>query len=218
MISTRSKELTYLLLLCLVIGFSVFQIVGYWRAPNYNVKLHQGVGQALAEQALEVLNRTGRVVVLTLDPTQYPALKTQIEAFTRLLKMKSAVVVTQQLLIDSSQKRKLGPGVGLTSHGFVEFLKRSADADALVSFVGTPNPADPEIQTYEGPAVKFIAETQARGKLHRLFERKLLSAAIVPRFTFPAPGPANPRTPEEWFERNFQVVRPSAGVGGAVLP
>ena len=217
MISTRSKELTYLVLLCLVIGFFVFRIVGYWRAPDYNVKLHQGVGQALAEQALEVLNRTGRVVVLTLDPTRYPALKTQVEAFTRLLK-KSAVVVTQHVLIDSPPKRKLGPGVGLTSPGFVEFLKRSADADVIVSFVGTPNPADPEIQTYEGPAVKFIAETQGRGKLHRLFERKLLSAAIVPRFTFPAPGPANPRTPEQWFERNFQVLRPSAGVGGAALP
>jgi hypothetical protein len=217
MISTRSKELTYLVLLCLVIGLFVFRIVGYWRAPDYNVKLHQGVGQALAEQALELLNRTGRVVVLTLDPTRYPALKTQVEAFTRLLK-KSAVVVTQHVLIDSPPKRKLGPGVGLTSPGFVEFLKRSADADVIVSFVGTPNPADPEIQTYEGPAVKFIAETQGRGKLHTLFERKLLSAAIVPRFTFPAPGPANPRTPEEWFERNFQVVRPSAGVGGAALP
>jgi len=28
----------------------------------------------------------------------------------------------------------------------------------------------------------------------------------VPRYEFPAPGPENPKTPQEWFDKRFQIV------------
>jgi len=209
MISLRHKELAIILLLCFVIGFSAFRIVGYWRAPNYNVALHRGVGMALADEVLALISQTGRVAVLTVDPKQYPALQTQLEAFHRQLKKKSSVTMGQLLLIDSSRKRKVGPGAGLTGKEFLELTTQCPDVDAVVSLVGTPGPIE-DITGSVRPPFKLIAETQARGKLRKLFEHGLLQTAIVPRFSFPAPGPGVPHTPEEWFQRNFQILKAPA--------
>ena len=54
---------------------------------------------------------------------------------------------------------------------------------------------------------KFLVQARSPDHLYKLFEKKLVQVAVVSRFTFPAPGPIAPKTPEEWFTKRFEVFR-----------
>jgi hypothetical protein len=53
---------------------------------------------------------------------------------------------------------------------------------------------------------KFIAETKTPDHLPKLFEKNLMQVAVAPGFVFPAPGPQKPKTPQEWFDKRYQIV------------
>jgi len=75
-----------------------------------------------------------------------------------------------------------------------------------VSFVGVPDPEDEDMSKLERKPPRFIAFTRDLDKLPKLFKNRTLRVAIVPRYEFPAPGPENPKTPQEWFDKRFQIV------------
>jgi hypothetical protein len=83
--------------------------------------------------------------------------------------------------------------------------RKNSGADAIVSFVGAPELTDSDLQQLKSMP-KVIAETRSPEKLLNLLDKKILVAAIVPRFEFPAPGPRKPETARQWFDRYFQVV------------
>jgi len=198
--------------LALIIGLlAVIVAAGVWVTrsllkPDFNVKLHQGIGQALADETEKLLQDKGSIVLITLRPKKSPVLDVQIAAFQKSLARRGGISAVQTVILNS-EPRKASPGMGLSSEEFLTIFEKHAHTDVIVSFVGTPDPRDPKIGgigKVAGP--KVVAETRTRGKIKTLFRNQLLHAAVVPRFQFPAPGSSKPSTAREWFDLTYQVI------------
>jgi hypothetical protein len=191
---------------------SVLTIIGaglwiYFRdikAPTHNVPLHQRIGEIMAEETVKLIGSKGRLVIITIPTGSEPELKTQLDAFYRRLKTLGQYEVKEHQL-DTKDQPKYGLGAGLSGRRFVRTVKNNAKADAIVSFVGAPKMADDEIAELQHPP-KFIAEAKSPDHLPKLFEKNLIQAAVASRFLFPAPGPQKPKTPQEWFDKRYQIV------------
>jgi len=201
----KLKNLLLAIGLLLVIAGSAFWIYYHeFKAPKHDVRLHQRVGQVMAEQTAKLVGPKGRLVLITIPLGPEPELKTQLDAFRHALnKLGTYEIKTHEL--DTKDQAKYGLGAGLSGRRFVRTVKNNPKADAIVSFVGAPKLSDEEVaQLAKIP--KFIAETKSPDHLPTLFDKQLIQVAVASRFVFPAPGPQKPRTPQQWFERRYQIV------------
>ena len=107
--------------------------------------------------------------------------------------------------LDTKDQPKYGLGAGLSGRRFVRTVKNNPKADAIVSFVGAPRLSDEDLAELT-KLPKFIAETRSPDHLPKLFEKQILQVAVASRFVFPAPGPQKPKTPQEWFDKRYQIV------------
>ena len=175
-----------------------------FKAPKHNVRLHQRIGEVMAEQTARVLGPKGRVLLLIIPTGSAPELETQLQAFHRTL-AKLGNYDLKEHEFDTRDQAKYGVGSGLSGRRFLRAIKNNSTADALVSFVGAPQLSDEELaQLTRMP--KFIAETRSVENLPKLFEKQIIQVAVVSRFVFPAPGPQKPRTPQELFDKRYQVI------------
>jgi len=182
-------------------GWIYYQL---FRAPGHNVALHERVGQIMAEEAAKAVGRKGHLVLISIPTGGEPELKTQLEAFRRRLKLLGEYDIKEHDL-NTKDSPKYGLGNGLSCRSFVRAVKNNPRADAIVSFVGAPKVSDEElVELTKVP--KFIAESRSPDHLPKLFEKQLIQVAVVSRFTFPAPGPSKPKTPQEWFDKRYQIV------------
>jgi hypothetical protein len=196
----------------LVAAVSVLVIAGsacwiYYRefkAPKHNVALHRRVGEIMAEQTAKVIGPKGRLVLITIPKGPEPELATQLEAFTRRLKALGDYELKEHEL-DTKDQPKYSLGSGLSGRRFVRTVKNNPKADAIVSFVGAPNLSNEDLSELS-KVPKFIAETRSPDHLPKLFEKQLIQVAIASRFVFPAPGPQKPKTPQEWFDKRYQII------------
>lgn len=175
-----------------------------FKTPKHNVALHQRVGQVMAEQTAKLLGPKGLILVVTIPTQGQPELQTQLEAFHRALHPLGNYEVKEHSL-DTKDQPKYGVGTGLSGRRFVRLVKNHPEAKAIVSFVGAPKLTGSEMAEL-GKVPIFIAESRSPDQLPELFEKKILLAAVVSRFVFPAPGPAQPLTPAEWFNKRYQVL------------
>ena len=175
-----------------------------FKAPKHNVRLHQRIGEVMAEQTARVLGPKGKVLLLIIPTGSAPELETQLQAFHRTL-AKLGNYDLKEHEFDTRDQAKYGVGSGLSGRRFLRAIKNNSTADALVSFVGAPQLSDEELaQLTRKP--KFIAETRSVENLPKLFEKQIIQVAVVSRFVFPAPGPQKPRTPQELFDKRYQVI------------
>src|SRR5437867_5944885 len=146
----------------IVIG-SLVAIAGSWtwiyfgfKAPKYNVGLHQRVGQVMAEQTAKVVGHKGRVVLLTIPIRGEPELRTQLDTFRRTLKQLGNYELKEREM-DPKGQDKYGLGSGLSGRRFVRAVKKDLTADAVVSFIGAPKLSDEDAAEL-AKAPKFSAE------------------------------------------------------------
>jgi len=203
--SPKAKNALLASVALLVIATSATWIYySQFKAPKHNVRLHQRVGEVLAEQTAKAVGRKGRLVLITISTSGEPELATQLEAFRRKLKRLGDYDIKLHEL-DTKDQPKYGVGAGLSGRRFVRTVKNNPKADAIVSFIGAPKLSDEELAEL-AKAPKFIAETRKPDYLPKLFEKHLIQVAVAARFIFPAPGPEKPRTPQEWFDKRYQIV------------
>ncbi len=167
--------------------------------------VHQAVGQMMADETVQQVGRAGRIVLVTMDARHAPELKAQVRAFEKSLKLAGTVTIVDKVVLDPGDNPKYRPGSGLSAKRFLKIVHKHTGVDAIVSFVGVPQLSDAELGQLKAPP-KVIAETHSPERLMNLFEKKILLAAVVPRYEFPAPGPRKPETSRQWFDRYFQVV------------
>jgi hypothetical protein len=188
---------------------------GFWiyytqfATPAANRELHEAVGRVMAEETARVVGHLGKVVIVTADLPDAPELKIQVAAFEKHLKLLGGISVKNKIVMDVGDNLKYRPGAGLSAKHFLKIARKNSSADAVVSFVGAPELTDSDLQQLKSMP-KVIAETRSPEKLLNLLDKKILVAAIVPRFEFPAPGPRKPQTPRQWFDRYFQVLDPQS--------
>ena len=174
------------------------------KQSHHNVALHQRIGAVMAEETAKALGKKGRILLITIPAAGHPELQTQLEEFRRALRSLGKYKIDDEEL-DPKGQAKYGLGSGLSARRFVREVNDTR-ADAVVSFIGTPGMSDDEIASLKHTP-KFIAETGSPDDLPKLFEKRVLHVAVVSRFVFPAPGPLKPSTPQEWFDKRYQVIR-----------
>jgi len=190
--------------LAIIAGSVSWIYVTQFGQPGFNVELHQKVGEELALETAKLIHSNGQVVVITMDTTKMPELKAQMQAFEKALKKMGSISI-KQLPMDTDDKPQYRTGAGLSSRRFLRIVKKSAGADALVSFIGAPRMTEEEMDQVER-APKFVAECRSPDKIKKLFDKKILKVAVVNRFDYPAPIKHNPKTPKQWFEKYYQIV------------
>jgi hypothetical protein len=193
----------------LVITGSAAWIYYYqFKAPKHDVGLHQRIGEIMAEQTAKLVGPRGRLVLITIPTGPEPELRTQLAAFRRKLKALGDYELKEHEL-ETKDQPKYSLGAGLSGRRFVRTVKNNPKADAIVSFVGAPALSDEELTDL--PKVpKFIAEARSPENLPKLFQKQMIQVAIVSRFVFPAPDPRPPKTPQQWFDKRYQIVTTEA--------
>src|SRR4051812_33183026 len=158
----------------------------------------------MAEQTAKLIGPKGSIVLITIPIGPEPELRTQLEAFRRTLKKLGDYAVKDHEL-DTKDQAKYGLGAGLSGRRFARTVKNNPKADAIVSFVGAPKLSSEEIADL-AKTPKFIAETRSPDHLPKLFDKQIIQVAVAYRFVFPAPGPRKAKTPQQWFDKRYQVV------------
>jgi len=200
----RKRALTAVVSVLAIAGSALWIFWSQFKAPKYNVGLHQRVGEVMAEQTAKLAGPKGRVVLITIPTAGELELKTQLEAFRKSLK-KLGDYDLKEYEMDTKDQPKYGVGTGLSGRRFVRTVNKNEKADVFVSFVGAPEFKDEEIAELKKLPI-FIAESRSPDHLPKLFQKKLIQVAVVSRYLFPAPGPRNPKTPQEWFDKRYQIV------------
>ena len=192
-----------------IIASAIWIYITEFAAAPYNVPLQQAIGEVMAEETSHAVGRSGHVIIVSMETGQAPELKVQMEAYEKQLSLLGGITVKDRLMLDPGDNPKYRPGSGLSAKRFLKIVRKNASADAIVSFVGAPELSNEELEQMKS-VPKFIAEAHSPEKFRNLLEKKILLAAIVPRYEFPAPGPRKPTTGRQWFDRYFQVLRPES--------
>ena len=203
----QSKQINSIKIVALVLAIVASAVWIYYtqyQAPKFNVALYRRVGEVMAEQAVQLAGKKqAKIVVITLKSHDYEELDTEYAAFTKKLKQLGDFKIHEDE-VDTKDQPKYGLGMGLAARHFIRTVKKNETADVIVSFIGAPKLGEEQIAEL-AKMPKFLVQARAPDHLFKLFDQKLVQAAVVSRFTFPAPGPISPRTPEEWFTKRFQV-------------
>ncbi len=202
------QKLLAALSVAVILASAVWIYFSQFATKVYNQKLHAAVGEAMAEQAVRILPHNAAILVVTMKAKEAPEIGVQVKAFEKHLKTISPITVKNEIVLDPGDNPKFRPGAGLSAKRLLKIARKNHGVDAIVSFVGAPSLTDEEIAELKS-FPKFFAETRSSEKLKNLFDKKILQIAIVPRYQFPAPGPRNPETSQQWFDRYFQVIEPS---------
>jgi len=191
--------------MAVIVASGVWIYFTQFAQPAFNMVLHESVGEVLAQETAKLIQSNGQVVIITMDTSKFPELKTQLRAFEKALKALGPMSV-KELPMDTEDKPQYRTGAGLSSRRFLRLLKKTGSAKAIVSFIGAPRMTDEEFAQVE-KAPKFIAECRSPDKVKKLFEKNILQVAVINRFDYPAPIKHNPKTPKQWFEKYYQVIK-----------
>jgi hypothetical protein len=195
----------------LIVASAIYICRFLFATPDINVPLHQSIGTVLADETFREIGLHRKIVIVSIDTGRAPELKVQMKSFLKHLKALGDVAIADKVILDPGENPKYRPGAGLSAKRFLKIARKHASADAIVSFVGTPEISEAEMQQLKS-VPKVIAETHSPERLGLLFQKKVLVAAVVPRYEFPAPGPRQPRTMNQWFDHYFQVVHPDTAL------
>jgi hypothetical protein len=187
-----------------ILGSAAWIYFTQLHAAKHDIGLHRYIGEVLAEETVAALGKKGHVVAIAIDTREWPELKTQIDAFKEKLK-KSGDFQLREYQLDTKDQPKYGVGTGLSGRRYVRTVNKNPEADLFVSFVGAPKLTDEEVAELKKKP-KLIVESRSGDNVPGLFDRKLLTCAVVSRFQFPAPGPEKPHSPAEWFTKRYQVL------------
>ena len=203
--ATTSKQIWTAILALIAIAASATWI--YWRefkTPEHDVAMHRRIGEVMAEQTVRVAGNKGKIVLITIPTSGQPELKTQLEAFRAALK-KLGQFEIREYEMDPKDQDKYSVGSGLSGRRYVRTVNKNLDAAAFVSFIGAPHMKDEDIAELK-QVPRFVAEARSVDNLSKLFKKQLISVAVASRFNFPAPGPIQPRTAQERFDKRYQIV------------
>lgn len=179
----------------------------YWhefKSPQHDVELHRRIGEVMAEQTAQVAGNKGKIVLMTIPTSGEPELQTQLKTFRTALK-KLGNFELREYEMDPKEQDKYAVGSGLSGRRYVRTVNKNLDAAVFVSFIGAPHMKDEDITELK-LVPKFVAEARSVDNLPKLFKKQLITVAVVSRFNFPAPGPLQPRTAQERFDKRYQIV------------
>ena len=206
---TQSQKSSLIMAVCVVVSAacSIWIYRTQFHAAKFNVGLHQRTGEVLAEQTAKLLEGKGKVITIAIELKEWPELKTQINAFEATLK-KLGNFEVREYVLDTKDQPKYSVGSGLSGRRYVRIVNKNTNADVFVSFIGAPNLKKEDLAELSVKP-KFVVEARSTDNLAKLFEKNLVSVAVVSRFQFPAPVAKGPKNADAWFIEHYQIVTPA---------
>lgn len=166
---------------------------------------HEAIGQVAAEEALKLVGSGGRITLILRDTqtAKSPATDTQLRALSdTLAKQHLRINITNSMKVDPLRVPSVPPG------DFLQILKRGAEGDVIISLLGPPVLTDQQSAKLDAKGPKVIAMCSGAAArqvdVRALFQRNLLSVAIVNRAAPSVPAPGD--SPRAVFDRQYQVV------------
>lgn len=173
--------------------------------PAPDLAPHRGLGEVLAAEALRVLEPGARLVVIARDPSpfQVPASAAQLDSFLDAIRHAGKrVAFTNQIKLDPLRRMAVPPG------DFFELLRRGGENDVIVSLLGPPVLEQPQLAKLGNKRPRVLAlcagTTPEQVSLARLFEQRLLTAAVIDRAD--APARSTERSARPAFEQMFKLI------------
>src|SRR5437879_11678303 len=103
-VSSKTKNSLIASTCLLAITGSAFWIYYHeFKAPKHNVRLHERVGEVMAEQTARAVGPKGRLVLITIPAAKEPELRTHFGAFRRRLKKLGNYEIKEQQLNTKDQ-------------------------------------------------------------------------------------------------------------------
>jgi hypothetical protein len=177
----------------------------YPSPPAIDTRPHQGLGAALAGEAMKLGDASTRLIVIVRDQVsfQLPATKTQLDSFHRTLKAAGRSAATVRTIKEDPLRV-----AGVQPGEFFELLRQAKENDVFISFLGPPVLADDQLRKLGPKRPRIVAlctgAMPARVDLKKAFEQQLLHTAIVSRAEAPAKAVAG--NAQAAFEQLFKVI------------
>jgi len=97
----------------------------------------------------------------------------------------------------------------ITQEDFLSAVDKHPDAKALVIFAGLPGWSQELADKVSSRSLQVVAVCGYGPNVRRWLETKSLAIAVVPRLDDPPASAAAPKTPKDWFDREYQMVTPA---------
>lgn len=97
----------------------------------------------------------------------------------------------------------------ISTEDFLGALDKHADAKALVIFAGLPGWSQELADKVSSRSLPVVAVCGYGPNTRRWLETKSLALAVIPRLDDPPASSASPKTPKDWFDREYQMVTPA---------
>jgi hypothetical protein len=176
--------------------------------PAIDARPHEVAGEILAAETLRVLPAGGRIIVLARDTKAFdvPASAAQLRGFEKALKKAGGKIgVARSFRMEPLRPMKVSPD------DFFELLRQSKEQDVFVSFLGPPMLSNQQLTKLgsKRPVVLAVCTGQivSNGNVRRLFDQKLLTAAVISRDDAPARATGENR--QGAFEQMFRLITPA---------
>ncbi len=159
--------------------------------PRVDTRVHEEIGRALAQEALQLLKPGGKIAVVTRDTDAFkqPAADISLQSFAREVGRAGASLAAVQKLQDDPLRPVQVPG-----GDFFELIRRGAAGDVIVSFMGPPLLTEEQRSSLGEIKPRIVAfcpgNLPAYINLRLLAEQKLLHAALLSRPQKPGPATA----------------------------
>ena len=165
------------------------------------------VGEVLAGEVGRLLGGRGTVVLLSRQPPQDGpnANRERIEGFSSAMKRRPTMTLAPTEWLPRAPLGTMDLGV-VSPEQILAALEKNPRANAVVIFSGLPPYSPLLAEKVAARSLILMAVCGYTVEVRRWIESKALAVAVVPRFDDPPTGNRAPKSAQEWFEREFQLV------------
>jgi hypothetical protein len=130
-------------------------------------------------------------------------------SFKRVLRKRGVSLAATEVVPPPPGLTVAGPLVEpLTADTMRAIIARHPGVRAIVSFAGVPQLKDQDLEDWSqfAPKLVTVGAHDPDNRLKRIFRRRIIAFAILPRLDAAPKAAKKPATEREWFDQNFQLV------------
>ncbi len=214
----NEKAKTTAAAITIIVALGVLYLALRAAPPRVDPRPHLALAQGVADEAAKLLAGGGRISIIALDAALHknPVADLQMKGFRRAIKQAGlTLAATHAIKLDPNRLVRVPPG------DFFDILRRQADGDVVVSFLGPPVDLTPDQRAkLAGKKLRIVAVCSGgmprQVNLKELFQQGLLQVAILSRLNPSSELPATDIR-QAWFDHFFQIVT-SANLADLPLP
>jgi len=196
------------------IAIAIFFIWRQLSGTPVNFRPSAAVGEVLAAETARLLPGVGKVVVVGRSAAKegQTAASEQIASFSKAIGRLANPKISASEWLPPVPPGAMDSG-GISAPQLAQVADAHPEANALVVFAGLPPFAPALAEKFSGRPIKLIVVCGYSPNMRRWLESRALALAVIPRLSDAPPETAAPKTPQAWFDREFELLRPESVPG-----